>query len=70
MARGEMVAIVGASGAGKSTTINTISGILRAKSGTILFDGRNMERLSSDKIVEAGVVQMAVKFDISGVAHG
>ena len=56
--RGEIISIVGSNAAGKSTTINTVSGILRAKNGTILFDGRNMERLSSDKIVEAGIVQV------------
>jgi branched-chain amino acid transport system ATP-binding protein len=56
--QGEILSVVGSNAAGKSTTINTISGILRSRSGTILFNDRHMERLSSDKIVEAGVVQV------------
>jgi branched-chain amino acid transport system ATP-binding protein len=56
--QGEIIAIVGSNAAGKSTTINTISGILRPRTGGILFNDRPMEKLSSDKIVEAGIVQV------------
>jgi branched-chain amino acid transport system ATP-binding protein len=56
--QGEIISIVGSNAAGKSTTINTISGILRPRSGTIVYNGRHMEKLSSDKMVEAGIVQI------------
>jgi branched-chain amino acid transport system ATP-binding protein len=55
---GEIISIVGSNAAGKSTTLKTISGILRPKSGKITFNGRNIEKLFSDKIVEAGIVQV------------
>lgn len=55
---GEIVSIIGSNGAGKSTTLKTISGIQHSKSGSIRFNKCNIERLSSDKIVEAGIVQV------------
>ncbi|MCK5553454.1 MAG: ABC transporter ATP-binding protein [Deltaproteobacteria bacterium] len=55
---GDILSIIGSNAAGKSTILKTISGILRPESGGILFDGYNMERLPSHKIVEAGVVQV------------
>ena len=55
---GNIVSIVGSNAAGKSTTLKAVSGILRSQSGSISYDGRNVERLSSDKIVEAGIVQV------------
>jgi branched-chain amino acid transport system ATP-binding protein len=56
--KGEIVSIIGSNAAGKSTTLNTISGILRLKSGSIKFDGQNIEKLSSDKRVSVGIVQV------------
>jgi branched-chain amino acid transport system ATP-binding protein len=56
--QGEIVSIVGSNAAGKSTTLQAISGILQARSGSIKFGKRKLERLSCDKIVEAGVVQV------------
>jgi len=56
--QGEIISIVGSNAAGKTTTINTISGILRPRNGTVLFNGSSIEKLSSDKIVEAGIVQV------------
>jgi branched-chain amino acid transport system ATP-binding protein len=56
--QGEIVSIVGSNAAGKSTTLRTISGILQARSGTIHFNGKGMENLSCDRIVEAGIVQV------------
>ncbi len=53
---GEIVTIIGSNGAGKSTTMNTISGILRAASGRILFKGDDISTQSSDYIVKSGVV--------------
>ncbi len=55
---GEIVSIIGSNGAGKSTTLNTISGILRASSGTIEFLGRRMENCYPHEIVDQGVVQI------------
>ena len=46
VAPGEIVALVGANGAGKSTLVKTIAGLLPARSGRILFEGRPIERLS------------------------
>lgn len=55
---GEIVSIIGSNGAGKSTTLNTISGVLRASSGTIEFLGRRMENLYPHQIVDQGIVQI------------
>ena len=55
---GEIVSIVGSNGAGKSTTLNTISGILRPFSGTIEFRGKKIENFPSHHIVEMGLVQI------------
>ena len=55
---GDVVSIVGSNAAGKSTTLKAVSGILRSQSGNISYDGMSMEKLSSDKIVEAGIVQV------------
>jgi len=55
---GEIVSIIGSNGAGKSTTLNTISGILRASSGTIEFLGRRIENLYPHQIVDQGIVQI------------
>ncbi len=55
---GETVALIGANGAGKSSTLLAISGLLRIASGTITFDGKNITGVSPDKIVEMGLVQV------------
>jgi len=55
---GEIVSIIGNNGAGKSTTLNTISGIFHPKSGTINFMGNQIEKLFSHQIVELGIVQI------------
>jgi branched-chain amino acid transport system ATP-binding protein len=56
--KGEVVSIIGSNGAGKSTTLNTISGVLRASSGTIEFIGRRTENLYPHQIVDQGIVQI------------
>ncbi|MEE8110156.1 MAG: ABC transporter ATP-binding protein [bacterium] len=53
--RGEIVVIVGSNGAGKTTFLRTISGVLRSKSGSFTFEGEPLERASSDKIVVSGI---------------
>jgi branched-chain amino acid transport system ATP-binding protein len=55
---GEIVTLIGANGAGKSTTLNTISGILRAKSGSIRFRGQEMTLTPAQTIVRMGIVQI------------
>lgn len=55
---GETVALIGANGAGKSTILNTLSGLLRPSSGTIVFDGLDLATASTDRIVARGLVQV------------
>lgn len=52
---GEIVTLIGANGAGKSTTLRTISGIVRPQSGEIRFMGQNIVAMPADKIVEMGI---------------
>jgi branched-chain amino acid transport system ATP-binding protein len=57
--QGAIVAIVGANGAGKSSLIRTIAGIERARSGTVMFSGRNITALESHRICDLGIGQVA-----------
>jgi branched-chain amino acid transport system ATP-binding protein len=52
---GEIVTLLGANGSGKSTTLRTISGLVRSHAGRIVFDGRDITRAAPDTIVAAGV---------------
>ena len=54
---GEVVTLIGANGAGKSTVLNTVSGLLRPRTGTITFDGTDMKGIAPHKIVEHGLAQ-------------
>mgnify|MGYP004640090947 FL=1 len=53
---GKIVTLIGANGAGKSTILKTVSGIVRPKTGRILYNGEDITGRSPDKIVKAGVV--------------
>ena len=55
---GEILSVVGANGAGKTTMLRTISGLLRPRAGEILLDGARIDRLPSHAVVERGVVQV------------
>ncbi len=55
VAPGEIVALLGANGSGKSTTLRAISGLVRATGGTIRGDGRDLEGLTADAIVGRGI---------------
>lgn len=55
--RGEIVTLLGSNGAGKTTLLKTISGILKARPGTISFDGKRIETLRSNEIVRLGISQ-------------
>ncbi len=53
--QGEIVTLIGSNGAGKSTTLNTITGLVKAASGTIELDGKNIANLPPHKIVPLGI---------------
>ena len=55
---GEIVTLIGANGAGKSTTLQTISGLLRSRTGSIEFCGEDISKLPPHKIVEKGLAQV------------
>jgi branched-chain amino acid transport system ATP-binding protein len=56
--QGEIVTVVGANGAGKSTILRNVSRLVSPRSGTIAFDGVELNRLPSHRVVEMGVVQV------------
>jgi branched-chain amino acid transport system ATP-binding protein len=56
--QGEIVTLVGANGAGKSTTLRNISRLVTPRKGAIVFDGHDLLKLSSHQVVELGVVQV------------
>ena len=53
----ELVALIGSNGAGKSTTLKTVSGIVRPSGGTITYQGRDLARMPTHQIVSGGIVQ-------------
>lgn len=54
---GEIVTLIGANGAGKSTTLNTISGLLRARSGSIIYKDKDISLVPAEEIVRMGISQ-------------
>ncbi len=56
--KGEIVTILGANGAGKSTTLMTISGLIKPSEGTIIFDGVDITKTPADQIVQMGISQV------------
>jgi branched-chain amino acid transport system ATP-binding protein len=54
----EIVTLIGANGAGKSTTLNCISGLVRPRGGSIVFDGADLAHVAAHRIVERGVIQV------------
>ena len=55
---GEIVTLIGANGAGKSTTLNTISGLLHPSTGSVSFLGESLAKIQPHKIVEKGLAQV------------
>ncbi|MCI6374759.1 MAG: ATP-binding cassette domain-containing protein, partial [Clostridiales bacterium] len=51
----EIVTLIGANGAGKSTTLNTVAGLLKARSGSITFEGKSLTNFPASKIVSLGM---------------
>jgi branched-chain amino acid transport system ATP-binding protein len=58
LSKGEIVALIGANGAGKSTTLSTISGLLRPRQGRVIFQGEDISLVPAEKTVRKGVVQV------------
>ncbi len=56
---GEIVSLIGANGAGKTTTLRAIAGLIGVSSGTILFEGTEMQNRRADVVVRAGLVHVA-----------
>jgi len=56
--QGEIVTLIGANGAGKSTTLNTLSGILQSRSGKVIFEGTDITRMPAPDIVKLGIIQV------------
>jgi branched-chain amino acid transport system ATP-binding protein len=56
--KGEIVALIGANGAGKSTVLNTISGILRPREGSVVFEDHEIQQVPPQDIVSMGVIQI------------
>ena len=55
---GEIIALIGANGAGKTTTLHTVSGLLKAREGSILFNGKELTKTQPHKIVEMGMAHV------------
>ena len=55
---GEIVTLIGANGAGKSTTLNTISGLLRSREGAVRFRGQEIDKMAAHNIVRLGISQV------------
>lgn len=52
---GEIVTLIGANGAGKSTTLNTVAGLLKPKSGSIVLNDKNITGIPANKLVDRGM---------------
>jgi branched-chain amino acid transport system ATP-binding protein len=55
---GEVIALIGANGAGKTTILHTVTGLIRAKSGTIEFEGKDITKMPAHKIVTLGMAHV------------
>ncbi len=53
--QGEIVTMIGANGAGKSTTMNTVAGLLNPRSGSIVFEGKDITHMPANKVVSLGL---------------
>ena len=56
--KGEIVTLIGANGAGKSTTLRTISGLLKPREGAIQLNGEDLTRFKPHEIVTKGIIQV------------
>ena len=58
VADGELVSLIGANGAGKTTTLHTISGLLTAASGSITLDGKDLQKVPANTIINLGLAHV------------
>ena len=56
--QGEVIALIGANGAGKTTTLHTVTGLLAPKSGSVLFEGKDITKVPAHKIVSMGMAHV------------
>jgi branched-chain amino acid transport system ATP-binding protein len=56
--KGEIVTLIGANGAGKSTTLNTVSGLLRSKTGSLTFKGESIAGMAPHTVVRKGIIHV------------
>ena len=56
--QGEVIALIGATGAGKTTTLHTITGLLSPKKGSVLFEGQDITKVPAHKIVSMGMAHV------------
>ncbi|MDE7113928.1 MAG: ATP-binding cassette domain-containing protein, partial [Acetatifactor sp.] len=56
--QGEVIALIGANGAGKTTILHTISGLLSPKSGSVLFEGQDITKVPGHRIVSMGMAHV------------
>jgi len=56
--QGEIIALIGANGAGKTTTLQTITGLIPAKAGKIIYEGKEITRIPSHKLVSMGIAHV------------
>jgi branched-chain amino acid transport system ATP-binding protein len=54
---GEVVTLIGSNGAGKSTTLKTISGVLKPRKGSVHFEGKRIDQIEPDEVVKMGIAQ-------------
>ena len=62
---GEVVALIGANGAGKTTILHTITGLIGAQSGEILFEDKNITKTAGHKIVSMGMAHVRRPMSVS-----
>ena len=55
--QGEIVTLIGSNGAGKSTTLRTVSGLIHPRKGSVVFEGKDMKGIPGHKVVAAGICQ-------------
>ena len=55
---GELVSLIGANGAGKTTTLHTISGLLHAASGSVMLDGKDLQKVPANTIINLGLAHV------------
>ena len=56
--QGEVIALIGANGAGKTTTLHTLTGLLQAKAGSIVFEGKDITKMPAHNIVKLGIAHV------------